>query len=195
MKVCFWNIAGMMNKEEDTWDYLEEFDIIGLTETWVEEGAWKKLKRRLSSEYDWSCIQATRGNKKGRAKGGIIMAIRKEIREVEIKEISKRVMQAKIEYNGHRWRIVTIYSQNVEEVLEEIMEEIPEKEEELLIIGGDDNARTGNEGGPIGTGKLKEEETRKSKDKMINREGRIMLNKIKKRGWMIMNGSGEKKRG
>lgn len=84
-------------------------------------------------------------------------------------------------YNGNRWKIVTIYSQNVEEPLETLMEEIQEAEKGYLMVGGDFNARTGNEGGPIGTGGKKEEEIRKSKDKMINREGRI-LNRIKERG-------------
>lgn len=31
-KICFWNIAGIRNKCEETWKYLEQFDVIGLTE-------------------------------------------------------------------------------------------------------------------------------------------------------------------
>lgn len=38
----------------------------------------------------------------------------------------------------------------------------------------------GNEGGPIETGRKKEEEIR-SKDKMMNREKKIMINKTKKK--------------
>lgn len=56
------------------------------------------------------------------------------------------------------------------------------EEEGYLIIGGDFNARTGNEGGPTGMGRRKEEEIRKSRDKIINGEGRILINKIRERG-------------
>jgi len=57
------------------------------------------------------------------------------------------------------------------------------------MIGGDYNTRTGNKGGPIVTGKKKEKEARRSRDKVTNREGRIMVNKLKERGWMILKGS------
>jgi len=72
------------------------------------------------------------------------------------------------------------------------MEEIEEEKEGYLIIGGDYNARTGNEGGPIVIDKKKEEETRRSRDRVINREGRMMINKLKERGWMILNESFDK---
>jgi len=69
------------------------------------------------------------------------------------------------------------------------MEEIKEEKEGYLMIGGDYNARTGNEEGPIVIDKREEKETRRSRDKVTNREGRIMINKLKKREWMILNGS------
>lgn len=49
---------------------IEEFDVIGLTETWLEEEAWKKIKNRLSDNFEWYSISASRDNKKGRVKGG-----------------------------------------------------------------------------------------------------------------------------
>lgn len=91
----------------------------------------------------------------------------------------------------NRWNIITIYSQNIEETMEIITEYIQEEKEEHLVIGGDYNARTRNKGGPIREDKEKEKEgeSGKSRDKMINREGRILINKIEERGWMILNGS------
>jgi len=59
------------------------------------------------------------------------------------------------------------------------MEEIrEEEEEECIMIGNDFNTKTGDEGDPIETEERKEGEIRKSRDKMINRKERIMLNKI-----------------
>lgn len=74
-----------------------------------------------------------------------------------------------------------MYSQNIKEVLEDVMREIKEEEEEYLIIGEDLNARTGDKGGPIGIGEKKEEEKRRLRDKVTNREERPMLNKIGER--------------
>lgn len=37
LKICFWNVAGLRHLCENTWEYLEGFDVIGLTETWLKE--------------------------------------------------------------------------------------------------------------------------------------------------------------
>ena len=44
MKMCFWNVAGLIIKDKEVWDYLKSFDVIGLTETWIEEDNCEKLK-------------------------------------------------------------------------------------------------------------------------------------------------------
>jgi len=79
LKICFWNIAGAAGKCEEVWKYLEEFDVIGLTETWVEDTTWKKLNKNLSNKYNWYQIAAVKEGKKGRAKSGIIMATDKKL--------------------------------------------------------------------------------------------------------------------
>lgn len=72
--------------------------------------------------------------------------------------------------------------------------EIPEEEEEHLIIGGDWNARTG-EAGPIEIRGIEVGEMRRSVDKKINEEGKLIINGLKERGWMIFNGSYEEEGG
>lgn len=32
-----WNVAGLWRKEEDFWEFLKDYEVIGLTETWVDE--------------------------------------------------------------------------------------------------------------------------------------------------------------
>lgn len=66
VRICFWNIAGGLNKCEETWKYLERFDIIGLTETWIEEKKWKKMESNLSKKYEWECIPAIKEKKEGK---------------------------------------------------------------------------------------------------------------------------------
>lgn len=79
--------------------------------------------------------------------------------------------------------------------MDNIKDQIQEEEEEHMVIGGDFNARTRNEGGPIREDEGKARITRKSKDKVVNRKGRILINKIEERGWMILNGSFNKEGG
>ncbi|XP_039302912.1 uncharacterized protein LOC120357160 [Solenopsis invicta] len=104
--------------------------------------------------------------------------------------------ETKLKYNGNRWRIITLYSQKIEETMKTLTEWIPEEEENYLLIGGDFNARTGSEGGPIEEEEAeKRSKIRRSIDKVSNREGRILLNRIEERGWSILNGSFDKEGG
>jgi len=66
-----------------------------------------------------------------------------------------------------------------------------EREEGIkTLIGGDFNARTGEEGGWKEESNQEENvKSRKSKDKKLNKEGRELVNFIQGRGWMIFNGN------
>ena len=81
----------------------------------------------------------------------------------------------------------------MEETLEELKKNVKEEEEGHIMIGGDYNARTGKEEGPIVYGVEKKREARK--DNIINREGKVLLEMVRERGRMIMNGSGEEEGG
>lgn len=121
LKICFWNIAGIINKCDETWEYLDNFDIIGLSETWIEEEQWKKIKDKMSNKFNWICTPA-KENKKGRTREEIITVTRKDLKEVITRELSQQV-EIKMLYNGNRWNIITVYSQNIEEtIMETIME-------------------------------------------------------------------------
>lgn len=75
--MIFWNVAGLRNKDRDVWDFLEEGDFISLTETWVEQKNIKYMEGRLSKQFTWKFVAATRENKKGRAKGGFVIGVKK----------------------------------------------------------------------------------------------------------------------
>lgn len=38
MKAIFWNVAGTRSSRKEDWEFIKEHDIIGLVETWEEEG-------------------------------------------------------------------------------------------------------------------------------------------------------------
>lgn len=51
MRLGFWNVVGLRNKNEDTWEYLESFDFIGLVETRTEEKEWKKWEKKVANGF------------------------------------------------------------------------------------------------------------------------------------------------
>lgn len=50
-------------------------------------------------------------------------------------------MEWRIKHKKKRWRIMTVYSQNVKETMITILDGIEETQEDVLIIGGDWNSR------------------------------------------------------
>ncbi|XP_033305616.1 uncharacterized protein LOC117208525 [Bombus bifarius] len=82
---------------------------------------------------------------------------------------------------------MVVYNQDTKGTWKEIEERVDGREEEVMIIGGDWNARTGEKGGPINED-LEKEKNRRSKDKTINTKGRTLLKYLEERGWMIING-------
>ncbi|KAJ3644328.1 hypothetical protein Zmor_026994 [Zophobas morio] len=80
LKLLFWNIAGLKKKDNLFWDYVKNFDFVGLTETWILERDWNKLKDVLPKEFQWKLQGAKKEKRKSRAKGGIITGVKKHKR-------------------------------------------------------------------------------------------------------------------
>jgi len=76
LRVGFWNVAKVRGKE--FWERIK--DVVGLVETWMEEGDWEKWKGKVSSDIIWTIQGAKREEKKGRARGGIWTGVRKDRR-------------------------------------------------------------------------------------------------------------------
>ncbi|KAG7196729.1 hypothetical protein KM043_016066 [Ampulex compressa] len=173
------------------WKYIEKYDIVGLSETWMDEKAWNRMRGRQALTHEWSSVPAVKEKRKGRAKGGLVAAVSRELGAVKVRTVNEGAIEIKVRINNKNWRIVVVYSSNMGETLGYLECEIEEEEEDLLLLGGDFNARAANEGGPIGGGEWKEEAKRRSKDRVINKDGRALLTGIKERGWSILNGSYE----
>ncbi|KYM97841.1 hypothetical protein ALC62_11466 [Cyphomyrmex costatus] len=170
---------GWPRKDEEFWKGLKDWDIIGLTETWVEQKNWGKIRGKLPREFIWKCQAARRKNRKGRAMGGIITGVREGIEEVKDGE-------RRVELEGMAQRVVKL--EDMEEKLKMIVERIKERDNqgEHILLGGDFNARTSMEG--VLVEGMEEEKERCSKDKKINKDGRMLLKVMEEEGWGIMNG-------
>lgn len=46
---------------------------MSLSETWIEERGWLKIKDKLLRMHEWKCCLAKRERKRGRARGGFII--------------------------------------------------------------------------------------------------------------------------
>ena len=81
-----------------------KFDVIGLVETWLEKGKEKFVREKLKG---YKCVfnEARRENKKGRAKGGLMIAVRKErnLKCKKIEKINKECIKMEIEIEETEW--------------------------------------------------------------------------------------------
>ncbi|XP_025073109.1 uncharacterized protein LOC112552323, partial [Pogonomyrmex barbatus] len=190
LKMCFWNVAGLYNKDRQFWKYIERFDFVGLTETWVDETQWDKIEGILPDTFIWRCQLATKEKNKGRASGGIITGVRKGLKEEELKEDERGIQIRKIWLNNKTLKILTLYSREMKKTRDNLEKLTGSAKEERLIVGGDFNARTGTEGSFCGEEK-EERIWRKSRDKLRNNEGIKLLEMIEENGWEILNGNME----
>lgn len=168
----FWNIAGVRGRDEEFWKRIKEWDVEGLVETWLKSKNWEGMKRNIPVEFSWWMQEARRERKRGRAAGKIIMEIKKSLEEkVEVVEKEGMVIR-EVNWKGERWRVGTVYiRENMERVLKR--EKVDERRgEKGWIIGGDFNARTGQEGAIENRKKGVE---RRSIDKTTNRQGETLL--------------------
>lgn len=94
-----------------------------------------------------------RRNRKGRAMGEMIMAIKKEMMEkgTEVEVRREGLMYGRIRKAEERWRIVGVYvgKGEMERISKKLEEWIRNREEIRTIIGGDFYARIGKEGEEI----------------------------------------------
>lgn len=121
--IAFWNVAGLERKEKDFFKGLEEWEVIIMTETWVEEKGWKRVKRRLPKGYKWEARHARREKKKGRAAGGMVVGIREgiQIKQTEGEIEEEGIVAKTIRVEGQRWRIIGVYvNGDLEEEIERI---------------------------------------------------------------------------
>lgn len=148
--IVTWNINGIKrkNKFEKEWEYLRCFDVIILMETWIEAKDQEWFRRKLDEKgYNWEFLEAERKKRRGRARGGMLVGVRKELKAKVEMIRNKNVELGKIElkgvgYDRKKWVVVGAY---VREDDDEMRGKIGKwaREEEKVVLVGDFNARIG----------------------------------------------------
>jgi len=69
----FWNVAGLIKYDKETWDYIKGHKYISLCETWVDEKGWKYFKKKLPETHKWFCSYAKKTEKRDKAKRKILV--------------------------------------------------------------------------------------------------------------------------
>lgn len=99
-------------------------------------------------------------------------------------------MSIEIEIEEENWRFISVHNRmGKKEYLKNLEEEIERGGWRKMIIGGDFNARIAEQRGIIWNEdeEEKEEERRHSKDKLINRQGKDLMEETEALGLGIMN--------
>lgn len=144
-------MAGLKIKDSEFWKGLGKWDVVVLMETWVKEREWNKIENRLPYSHEWNVQGAKREHKKGRAKGGMVLGIRKEItmKEETVVYREEGIISRKFKWGEKKVRVVGVYiNGDMEKKLETIKDWMEEKDERIkTIIGGDFNAQNRSGGG------------------------------------------------
>lgn len=127
--------------------------------------------------------------RKGRSAGEMLTGIRKTLKVKKIRKENRDIISMDMDIEGEDWKIISVYNRmGKKEYLKSLEGETEKGGWKKLIIGGDFNART-EEQGSIAWNENEEEESRSSKDKIINRQGKDLLAHIEQQGFGIMNGN------
>ncbi|XP_025271364.1 golgin subfamily A member 6-like protein 22 [Camponotus floridanus] len=188
---------GLTENKEDKLEYIKRFDIIGLVETWIikEKEEWFKEKLK---DFDIECVEARKDNKKGRAKEGIILGIRRGLMDAQRRlRATEEVIAVEVKKKEKTYRIIVTYmNEKKKENWKEIKKVLEDNERTITIIGGDFNARIGEEEGWLEEeetfnlrSEMEKERNRKSRDEIVNKEGEKMLEEIRNNGLYIANGN------
>jgi len=150
---------------------------------------WENWKDKLPASHVWSCSFAIRRKEKRRAIGGLIIGIKKDWADKEwevIKREEGNIGMLRIKDQNRITNIVLVYNRekNGKELGEILYKITEEYKKDRLIVGGDMNIRIGELGSDEEEGGL----IRKSKDKIINKEGKLLVERLQESGLNVLNG-------
>jgi len=118
------------NKDREFWRGINDWDMVVMSETWVEKKGWERIRERMTKGFKWVVQMASRKIKKGRAIGGMAIGVREgiEVIKEEHGKVIEGIIRKLIKIGEERWRIVGVYANgDVREKWERIKEWMEDK--------------------------------------------------------------------
>lgn len=167
-------------------DYLEEFEVITLVETFVEEKNYAKLENALPHQFNWTWMSAIRCKKKGRASGGILMGVRTtHICNTQWQDQSNWSIGKSVTIGGVALDIIGVYNRTgVGGMKVNLAKRLDESKGRRCLMMGDWNARAGTLSGVD----ISDGGSRQSMDTMLDKEGEDMIELMEEFGFGVLNG-------
>lgn len=194
--MIFWNVAGLKNKDRDVWNFIEAGDFVSISETWVEEQNIDFIKSKLTKKMEWKFVAAVREKKRGRARGGFLIGVKKDWLVGKggfvVNIIDEGLVKVELNTIDGSLKIWSVYNSGNMEEYWKMWEDMDYTMEGNLLIGGDFNIRIGNEGALVD--EIDREQgkgVRNSKDKVVGNGGRRMIEMLVKKRWTVANGNVE----
>ncbi|XP_023234492.1 uncharacterized protein LOC111634044 [Centruroides sculpturatus] len=201
--VSFWNVQGLRGKlqKNSVREFLDSNDIIGITETWMLNLSAEE-KNILSQNHSIINSNAQRKSKFGRPARGILMLIKKSLGDIFYQYISEYFIVAIINVESNiktRWNCLylglivmylppSIEKRSVLRVVQNYIERWSFLVQQWLI-GGDFNARIGeNTDTEFSQNFDNISNIRTSKDKLLNMDGKALLDFVQDSQLIILNG-------
>lgn len=197
MRILSYNIHGLKNKLlfQKFFDYIKGFDIFLLLETHIEKESFVQYEKYFNGfKLYWKA--ATRSSNLGRASGGCLYGIRKELSKLGIAHSFKKIQNTDVidvKINNSTINIIPMYirSSYWQNEFNEIKEFFRENETIVPIVIGDLNARIGElqqDIQDIHRSQLDMYDRRCSKDKEKNGKGDQFMELCNDYGLIVLNG-------
>ena len=180
----------MTSKIKEIEEYINKFELIIMSETWIEKKDRQTAENLLPKNYIWIWTDASRINIKGRAIAGIIVGIKKPTEYRNAWNCTENFIAAvEVKVNNEWWKIIAVYNRSGLSIMKHIIEEQLEDSKDMkCVLVGDINGRIGNLGG-----KFEDQHgtpiPRNTKDEVINKEGELWMQVFNEYGMSILNGN------
>lgn len=176
------NVQGLKTKIETISNYIIDFDIVFLMETFVEEKDTEKVEQLLPKKFKCTWIPSIRDNIRGRSQGGLLLAVDKHIELISVDTYNADwITSATLNIDGELTKLIGVYNQSG-------LNKIKKRLNDLLegpmptILTGDFNARIGHLGDITGN-------KRSTMDPTTDTEGRKWIKLLDHHDMLILNGN------
>lgn len=131
-----------------TIDYVKDFDIVVLMETFVEEKDCDKVCDDLPLTHNWTWLPAERANARGRAIAGMCIGHRRQIKTRHLTIHPKEwIMSIDLEVDDKWLTLICVYNRKgINRRSKKCIQDLINKNPTRTIMAGDWNARIGSKG-------------------------------------------------